>query len=79
MKAWWAYWLTLAVGAAIWIGVAVIAGRDGIKTALSQPLLAAILLAPIFLAGLNPRCVSPDTRGRLPHGGGAWRGSQRPL
>lgn len=35
MKAWWAYWLTLAVGAAIWVGVAVIPGRDGIKTALS--------------------------------------------
>ena len=51
MKAWWAYWLTLAVGAVLWIGVAVIAGRDGIRTALSQPVSAAILLAPIFLAG----------------------------
>lgn len=53
MKAWWAYWLTLAVGAAVWIGVAVIAGREGIRTALGQPIWAAILLAPIFLAGLN--------------------------
>ena len=53
MKAWWAYWLTLAVGAALWIGVAVIAGREGIRTAQSQPIWAAILLAPLFLAGLN--------------------------
>ena len=53
MKAWWAYGLTLAVGAVLWIGVAVIAGRHGIMTALGQPIWAAILLAPIFLAGLN--------------------------
>ena len=53
MKAWWAYWLTLAVGAVIWIGVAVFGGREGIRTALGQPIWAVILLAPIFLAGLN--------------------------
>ena len=53
MKAWWAYWLTLAFGAVLWIGVAVAAGREGIRTALGQPIWAAILIAPIFLAGLN--------------------------
>lgn len=53
MKAWWSYWLTLIVGAALWIGVAVAGGREGIRTALGQPIWAAILLAPIFLAGLN--------------------------
>ena len=53
MKAWWSYWLTVAVGAVLWIGVAVVAGREGIRTALGQPIWAAILLAPIFLAGLN--------------------------
>jgi hypothetical protein len=53
VKAWWAYWLTLAVGAVVWIGVVVAAGREGLKTALDQPLWATILLAPIFLAGLN--------------------------
>ena len=53
MKAWWAYWLTLAVGAAPWIGVAVVGGRDGIRTALSQPIWAVVLLATSFLAGLN--------------------------
>ena len=37
----------------LWIGVAVFAGREGIRTALGQPIWAAILLAPIFLAGLN--------------------------
>jgi hypothetical protein len=53
VKAWWSYWLTLFVGAALWIGVAVVGGREGIRTALTEPIPAAILLAPIFLAGLN--------------------------
>lgn len=53
MKAWWSYWLTLAVGAALWIGVVVVGGREGIRTALAQPIWATILIAPIFVAGLN--------------------------
>jgi hypothetical protein len=53
VRAWWVYWLTLAVGAALWLGVAVVGGREGIRSALGQPIWAAILLAPIFLAGLN--------------------------
>jgi hypothetical protein len=53
VKAWWSYWLTLVFGAVLWIGVAVVAGREGIRTALGQPIWAAILLAPIFPAGLN--------------------------
>ena len=53
MKAWRAYWLTVGVGAVLWIGVAAVAGREGIRTALGQPISATILLAPIFLAGLN--------------------------
>jgi hypothetical protein len=53
VKAWWAYWLTLAVGAALWIGIAVVGGGEGIRTALGQPIWAVVLLAPFFLAGLN--------------------------
>ena len=53
MRAWWAYWLTLIVGASIWIGLAIAVGRVGVKTALDQPVWATILIAPIFLAGLN--------------------------
>lgn len=51
--AWWAYWLALAVGAALWIGVTVVGGHDGVRSALGQPMGAVILLAPIFVAGLN--------------------------
>ena len=51
MKAWWSYWLTLVVGAVLWIGIALVAGREGIKTALGQPISAAILLAPISSRG----------------------------
>ncbi len=53
MRAWWSHWLTLTVGAVLWIGVAVVGGREGIRTALDQSIWAAILLAPIFLTGLN--------------------------
>ena len=53
MKAWWTYWLTLAVGATVWIGVEVVGGRDGVRSALAQPIWAIVLLAPVFLAGLN--------------------------
>jgi hypothetical protein len=71
VTAWWAYWLTVAVGTVLWIGVAVVGGREGNKTVLGQPIWAAILLAPIFLAGLKPRRLPPIPRGRLPDGGGA--------
>jgi hypothetical protein len=53
VKAWWSYCLALAVGAVLWIGVAVAGGPEGVRTALTEPIPAAILLAPIFLAGLN--------------------------
>jgi len=53
MRAWWTYWLTLAIGAALWIGVAIASGRDGLRAALGQPIWALILIAPIVLAGLN--------------------------
>jgi hypothetical protein len=53
VKAWWAYWVTVAAGAALWIGLAIVGGREGIRAALGQPIGAVILLAPIFLAGLN--------------------------
>jgi hypothetical protein len=53
MRAWWAYWITLLVGAVGWIAAAIVLGRDGLRAALVQPLWATILIAPIFLAGLN--------------------------
>jgi hypothetical protein len=55
MKAWWAYWLTLLVGAAFWVVAVVTLGRDDLATALHEPVWAAILVAPIFVAGLKPR------------------------
>jgi hypothetical protein len=53
MKAWWAYWLTLIVGIALWVGVALALGRDGLRVALGQPVWVLVLDAPIVLAGLN--------------------------
>ena len=53
MRAWWTYWITLLVGGAAWITAVIALGRDGLRTALTQPAWAAVLIAPIFLAGLN--------------------------
>ena len=53
MRAWWVYWITLLVGGAAWIAAAIALGRDGLRSALTQPAWATLLIAPIFLAGLN--------------------------
>jgi hypothetical protein len=53
VRAWWVYWLTIAVGAILWIGVALISGRHGLVNLLEQPLGLAILLLPIVAAGVN--------------------------
>lgn len=39
--------------ALVWSGAAVVLGRAGLMRALDQPIWAAILISPIFLAGLN--------------------------
>jgi hypothetical protein len=53
MRAWWIYWLTIGAAAVLWIGAALIAGRDGLRALLDQPLWLAILLFPLVLAGVN--------------------------
>jgi hypothetical protein len=53
VRAWWSYWLTVAVGAILWIGVAIAAGRGGLRASLQQPLWLIILLAPLVVAGIN--------------------------
>jgi hypothetical protein len=53
VRAWWVYWLTIAVAAALWIGVALISGRDGLRSLLEQPLGLAALLLPLVVAGVN--------------------------
>ena len=53
MRAWWVYWATLVVGAAIWIGALVVGGRDGLRSMLANPVGLAILVLPIAAAGVN--------------------------
>jgi hypothetical protein len=53
VRAWWAYWLTIGVAAVLWIGVPLVAGRDGLLDLLHQPLGLAILLLPLVAAGIN--------------------------
>jgi hypothetical protein len=53
MRAWWTYWLTIGLAAVLWIGAVLIAGRDGLRALLDQPLWLAILLLPLVAAGIN--------------------------
>jgi hypothetical protein len=53
VRAWWIYWLTVAVAAVLWIGVPLIAGRDGLLSLLEQPVGLAILVLPLVAAGVN--------------------------
>jgi hypothetical protein len=53
MKAWWAYWLSLAVAIVLWFGGIVVLGRDGFRSALGEAPFAFILAAPILVAGLD--------------------------
>jgi hypothetical protein len=53
VRAWWAYWLTLAVGAALWIGVAVATPGGTMRDALHHPVWLFVLLAPLVAAGGN--------------------------
>src|SRR3954452_11895770 len=53
MRAWWVYWLTIAIATVLWIGAPVVTGRDGFRSFLTQPLGLAILLAPLVAAGIN--------------------------
>jgi hypothetical protein len=53
MRAWWVYWLTIGIGVLLWVGALVIAGRDGFRELLRQPLWLLILLSPLVAAGVN--------------------------
>ena len=53
MRAWWVYWISIALGAILWIGVPLLAGRDGLSTVLDQPIWLAAMVLPLIVAGLN--------------------------
>jgi hypothetical protein len=53
MRAWWVYWVSVAVAAMLWIGIPLLAGRDGLAAILHQPIGLAALLSPLIVAGVN--------------------------
>lgn len=53
MRAWWIYWISIAVAAVLWIGAPVLSGREGLANLLDQPVWLVILLAPLVVAGVN--------------------------
>jgi hypothetical protein len=53
MRAWWIYWLAIGLAAALWIGVALVSGRDGLRAWTDHPVGLAILMLPLVVAGLD--------------------------
>jgi hypothetical protein len=53
MRAWYVYWISIAIAAVLWIGVPLLAGRDGLATLLAQPVWLAVMLVPLVVAGAN--------------------------
>ena len=53
MRAWWAYWISIGIAAALWTGVAVVGRDGGLRAVLDDPLWLTILLAPFVVAGVN--------------------------
>jgi hypothetical protein len=53
MRAWWVYWIAIAVGAVIWLGAILVVGRDGFRSLLTQPLWLVVLVAPLVVAGAD--------------------------
>lgn len=53
MRAWWTYWVTFAVAAVLWIGVAIASPEGGMRDALHEPVWLALLLTPLVAAGGN--------------------------
>jgi hypothetical protein len=53
VRAWWTYWLTVGLAAALWIGVAIAAPAGGMRAILAQPMWMILLLAPLVVAGIN--------------------------
>jgi len=53
VRAWWVFWATVVLGAVLWIAVPLVAGREGFRSLLGQPLGLALLVAPIAAAGVN--------------------------
>jgi len=53
MRAWWVFWVTIGIAAALWIGVPLVGGREAFRNALGQPVWLSILLAPLAAAGVN--------------------------
>jgi hypothetical protein len=35
MRAWWVYWISIAIAAILWTGVPLLAGRDGLTALLA--------------------------------------------
>ena len=53
MRAWWSYWMSLAIAAILWVGVAVLTTYRDIEAPLANPVILLILVTPLVAAGLN--------------------------
>jgi hypothetical protein len=53
VRAWWIYWLSVAVGAVLWIGAPLVLRGSAFRSMLADPIWLAIFIAPLVVAGLD--------------------------
>ena len=53
MRAWWVYWISIAIAAVLWIGAPLVLGADGFRSLFDQPIWLVALVLPVLVAGAD--------------------------
>ena len=53
MRAWWVYWLSIAIAAVLWVGVPLVLRGPAFRSLLANPVWLVIFVAPLVVAGLD--------------------------
>jgi hypothetical protein len=53
VRAWWVYWLSIAIAAVLWVGVPLVLRGPAFRSLLANPVWLVIFVAPLVVAGLD--------------------------
>jgi hypothetical protein len=53
VRAWWVYWISVAVAAVLWIGAPLALGGTAFRALITEPVWLAIFVIPLVIAGLD--------------------------
>jgi hypothetical protein len=53
MRAWWVYWISIAVAAVLWIGAPLLLGGSRFRALLHERIWLAVFVIPLVVAGLD--------------------------